>query len=251
MKMKSLLRNLIIPVCLMGILILSAGTASADWTEDWSGDLFAGMNQSSGNTDKGSASVTGSASKEIGKGEFTLSGKLFYSQSNNKMDGQKWEALTKYTLDFGDEDVWFSTYQVMADHDRFADVDYRITPSAGLGYHLAREEDWTWDVDASLGYEITRYRINSANDDETMVAIFHTFAKKKILENAFISEDLSVIPGLESGAGYRVKSESTFSNPLQDNLDLEIKYLVDYDSEPAVGKSSTDKQLVAGVKYKF
>jgi putative salt-induced outer membrane protein len=217
----------------------------------WTGSIFAGYNETSGNTDKGSASVAAEAVKKFDGAEFSLKGNIFYSQSNENMDGQKWDILAKYYFDFGDEGRWFNFYQVLADHDYFADIDYRITPATGIGYHIARTEEWTWDADAGLGYRITRHRINTAADDEAVTAIAHTVMKRKVFDNAFLSEDLTVYPGLESGSGVILRSETAFTNPLSENLDFEIKYIYDYNSEPAAGKKSADKQIIAGIKYKF
>ena len=239
--------NNLTKLLIMAVVMFTATTASAQWKSN----VFVGYNSSSGNTDKGQASLTAKTEKKWDNQKLMGKFYMFYSQSDNRMDGQKWEAVTEYAFDFGEEDKWFNTYKLRVDHDRFADIDYRILPSAGVGYHFAREEDWTWNADASLGYEITEYRSGATNQDDTVAVILGTFLKKKVLENAFISEDLSVIPGLQSNAGVRVKSETAFTNPLSENLDFEIKYLVDYDSEPAAGKTSTDKQIIAGVKYSF
>jgi len=62
---------------------------------------------------------------------------------------------------------------------------------------------------------------------------------------------LTVYPGLESDAGVVLKSETAFNNPVTEDLDLQVKYIVDYDSEPAEGKKKTDTQLITGLNYKF
>lgn len=252
MKKRELLRNIFM---LTGILLsfsMFLSLASAQGAmEGWSGDVFAGYSMASGNTDKSSANLTAQAAKKFEKSVFLLKGNMFYSETNKKMDTQKWDLLAKYTLDFGEADKWFSFYQVLFDHDYFADVNYRVTPAAGIGYHIARSEDWTWDVDAGLGYRITRYRVNKSQDDEVLTAIAHTFMKKKVFTKAFLSEDFTAYPGLKSGSAVVCRSESAFTNPLNEKLDLELKYIVDYNSEPADDKSTTDKQFIAGIKYKF
>ncbi len=217
----------------------------------WSGDVFAGYNLTSGNTDRSSANLSAQAVKQFEKAVFSLKGNMFYSETNKKMDTQKWDGLAKYALDFGEAGKWFSFYQVLLDHDYFADINYRITPAAGIGYHISRSENWTWDVDAGLGYRITRYRVNKAQDDEVLTAIAHTFMKRKIFTKAFLSEDFTAYPGLKSGSAVVCRSETAFVNPLNGNLDLEFKYIVDYNSEPADDKTTTDKQFIAGIKYKF
>jgi putative salt-induced outer membrane protein len=217
----------------------------------WTGELFAGYTYVSGNTDKKAANFAMNLVKKLVKAEFSVKGNMNYSEANNKMDGQTWDGLVKYTHDFGVDDRWFSVYQVLVDHDYFSDVKYRITPSVGVGYHIARSEDFIWDVDAGLGYRITRHRVNTAADDEALTAIAHTFLKKRVFTKASLSEDVTVYPGLKADSGIVLRSETAFSNPLSAKLDLELKYIVDYNSQPATGKSTTDKKFVAGIKYKF
>jgi len=243
-------------ICLTVVALLFSGwLASASYAEEmwegWAGEVFAGYNQSNGNTEKASGSMTAKAVKDFDGAEFTLKSNIFYSESDNSMDGQKWDALAKFSYDFGAENQWFNFYQVFVDHDYFADIDYRVTPSVGIGYHLSRTEEWTWDVDAGLGYRITRHRINEATDDEVATALVHTFMNKRIFTSAFLSEDFTLYPSLESDGGVTLKSETAFTNPISEKLDLEIKYIVDYDYEPAEDKKKTDTQFIAGVKYKF
>lgn len=242
-------RSFFIGFILCGLIVNSAN--ANELLQGWAGDVFVGYNNSNGNTKKASANASAQAVKKIDNKTFTLKGSLSYSETNTNMDTQKWDALAKYAFDFGKDDRWFNFYQVYVDHDYFSDIDYRVTPSSGLGYHIARSEDWSWDVDGGLGYRITRHRVNTSNDDEALTAVAHTFMKKRLLEKAFLSEDLTAYPGLKSDAGVVLRSETAFTNPLSAQLDLELKYIVDYNSEPAAGKKKTDTQFIAGLKYKF
>lgn len=252
MKKRQLLMYMfVIAGIFLSFSIFISGALAESAMEGWSGAVFAGYSLTSGNTDKSSANLTAEALKKFEKTVFSFKGNLFYSETNKKMDTQKWDALVKYALDFGEANKWFSFYQVLLDHDYFSDIKYRVTPAAGLGYHIARSEDWTWDVDAGLGYRITRYRVNTAQNDEILTAIAHTFMKKKVFTKALLSEDFTVYPGLKSGSAVVCRSESAFTNPLNAQMDLEIKYIVDYNSKPADDKTTTDKQFIAGLRYKF
>lgn len=255
------LKNLLITFAISGILLTGLfGSRNSFAAEDvisdeapqkWTGSIFMGYNNTSGNTKKATGSLTAEAVKKFQTSQLTFKGNFLYSETNNKMDGQKWDALGKYSQDFGSDLRLFRFVQLFIDHDYFADIDHRITPSAGLGYHIAREEDWIWDVDGGLAYRITKHRIATDEDDNVLTALLHTFLKKKVLDNAFLSEDLTVYPGLETNSAITLRSESAFTNPISTNLDLELKYIIDFNSQPAADKKSTDKQLVAGVKYKF
>jgi putative salt-induced outer membrane protein YdiY len=247
MRMKNALLLLAV---LVSLSVTSAALAD-ELLEGWTGDVFVGYNKATGNTQKASGNIAAQALKKFEHSQLQLKGNIIYSESNKEMDGQKWDALARYSSDFGADYKWYNFYQVYVDHDYFADIDYRVTPSVGLGYHIATTEDWVWDADAGIGYRITRYRLNTAADDEVLTAIVHTFMKKRVFEKAFLSEDLTVYPGLKSDSGVTVRSETVFSNPLQANLDLEIKYIIDYNSEPAAGMKKTDTQTIVGIKYKF
>jgi putative salt-induced outer membrane protein YdiY len=233
----------------MGLSVAAVGASAAD--EPWKGNVFAGYDQSNGNTKKGAATLSAQAEKKIGVNAILLKGSTTYSTTSGKMDGQKWDALAKYSFDFGQENKWFNFYQLFADHDYFADVNYRMTPSAGIGYHLAASPEWTWDADAGLGYRITRHRVNKAADDEALTALLHTFMKKSVFAKAYVSEDFTAYPGLTSGSGTLLKSETVFTNPLSEKLDLQLKYLVDHDTKAAGGKKKTDTRFIAGLKYSF
>lgn len=232
------------------VLPLSA-VAGGGILTGWQGSVFVGYNQTNGNTNKSAGNLQFEANKKEGKYAYLLKGNMSYSENNNSMDGQKWDALGRFSFDFGEDNKWYNFYQLYIDHDYFADIDYRITPSIGVGYHIANSEDWKWDADAGLGYRIERHRISKDTNDEYLTAIAHTFMKKRVFEKAFISEDLTVYPSLKSGAGTSLRSETVFSNPLTQALDLELKYILDFNTEPAAGKKKSDTQIIAGLKYKF
>jgi putative salt-induced outer membrane protein len=242
---------LITAVVLTAALGWADASCAEEFLDGWNGSIFAGYNHLSGNTDKAAGSINVEATKKFELSEILLKGNVFYSQSDKKMDGQKWDALAKYSYDYGADLQWYNFIQVLADHDYFSDIDYRVTPAVGVGYHIARTEEWTWDADAGLGYRITRHRVNTQADDEAATIVLHTLMRKKIFDNAYISEDLTVYPGLESGSGVLVRSETAFVNPLSANLDFELKYIYDFNSEPAQGMNKADRQIVAGIRYKF
>lgn len=231
--------------------VLTVSVAGAQETEEkWTGNVFAGFNMQSGNTKKTAGNLSAAAARKMESAELSLKANISYSESNKMMDGQKWDALARYALDFGEDNRWYNFYQMYVDHDYFADIDYRLTPSAGLGYHIVRTEDFTWDADAGIGYRITAYRSTSTTDSDP-TALIHTFMKKSIFEKAALSEDLTVYPGLSKNSGVLVRSETAFTNPLTEKFDLQLKYIVDHNTEPGVGKKKTDTQFIAGLNYKF
>lgn len=250
MRVKFFVFGMALVLCLP----LAAVSYAQENGKDWNAAVSLGYNQQTGNTQKAQLNV-GAEYKRLfneEKEEFSAGGNVLYSSSDKKMDTQKWDAFTRYLWKFGEEYRWFNSYQLTVDHDRFADIDYRITPAAGIGYWIVQEsdeKDWTWMVEGLLGYQITNYR-SAQPDEEEAVFIGHTYFDKKLFDNAKISEDFYVIPSLEGG-GTLFKSVTAFTNPLADNLDLEVKYTVDHDTDPAPGIKKTDTLFTVGIKYSF
>jgi putative salt-induced outer membrane protein YdiY len=237
-------------LALAGFVAVSLTAFAEESVVGWSGDVFLGYNKSGGNTNKSTGNLSAQALKKFEHEQILFKGNTFYSEANRKMDGQKWDLLNKYSLDFGSGYKWYSFFQVLAEHDFFADIDKRITPALGAGYHIAAGDSWIWDADAGLGYRVTDYRTPAIKTGKSLTALAHTFMKKKIFAKAFVSEDVTAYPGLKSGSGLTLRSETVFANPLQSNLDLEIKYIVDYNSKPG-DKKKSDTQVVVGIKYRF
>jgi len=231
------------------VMLFCASTTFVLADDEWKREISLGYNQSSGNTDNAQLSLVGSISKNTDEYEFLSSIDIYYSSTNDAMDSQKWVGLARYAFNFGEEELWFNSYQVQVDHDYFADIDYRLLPSVGIGYWLFKEEGFKWSLEGSVGYQITKYR-SSTPDQEESTFIARTFIEKQVFENASLSEDLSIIPSLEGGST-RIKSETAFTNPINESMDFSVKYIVDHDSQPAEGKKKTDTRVITAVKYSF
>lgn len=212
-------------------------------------EISAGYNQSRGNTDSSEFSFTAKVTRIMTDSELTTGGEVYYSSSESHMDSQKWHGLARYARDFGGGKKWFNSCQVMVSHDRFADIDHRIIPSAGLGYWIFRDKDFKLSVEDSLGHEFTRYRGNKP-DDKEFISMFRTYLEKKVFDEARFSQDFSIIPSLEGG-GVRISSVSEFSNPLAKGLDMSVRFIAEHDSEPSEGVKKTDTRIITALKYAF
>lgn len=233
-----------------GSVFAQSDGTQADTAQEkkWEGKLTLGFNKANGNTNKTTFSSGAEIKRLLKDKELTFGGEALYSSSEDKMDAQKWMARTRYAYDFGKNKRWFNSYQFSVEHDKFADINYRLLPQAGVGYWLSKTDDLKASLEGSLGYQITDY--NNGEDTEEAVAIVRAFVDKRLIEKSRISEDFSVIPSLE-GNGMRIKSITTFTNPISDQLDFLVKYTVDHNTEPPVDTKKTDTLLLAGITYTF
>ncbi|HDZ77192.1 MAG TPA: DUF481 domain-containing protein [Candidatus Omnitrophica bacterium] len=216
----------------------------------WEGSISFGSGKSSGNTQNSQVSFGGSLNRKTNHDEFTLKGNSFYSSSNKKMDSQRWGGLARYAFSFGGQTKWYNFYKIEADHDRFANIDYRLTPAAGLGYWFSDQEDFKAMVEAGLGVEYTKFR-DASDDSNELIIIPRAFLERKLMGNSRVFQDIILYPSLEDTQSYRLRAETKFSNPINDKLSFNLSFIDDYDSSPSRNTKKNDTRFVSALTYAF
>ncbi|MGD9015608.1 MAG: DUF481 domain-containing protein [Candidatus Omnitrophota bacterium] len=216
----------------------------------WQRKLSIGYSKNSGNTESSRVNIGLDANKKTDNDETTFKGNINYSSTNKKMDSQKWYAMGRYAYSFGKEKRWYNFYRLEADHDRFANINYRIIPSIGTGYWLSDEPDWKVMAETGLGLEHTDYRDNTKDSNE-VVLIPRAFFEKKLFAESRISQDLTLYPSLSDAGEFRLHSETKFTNPIDDKLSLSISLIDDYNANSPSGTKKNDMQIISALDYSF
>jgi len=108
----------------------------------WTREISAGYTRASGNTESSSASADLRLKRKTERNEFTARAEGYYGSSDKKMDTQRYLGMLRYALSFGRNLKWYRFYKFEADHDRFANIDYRLVPSLGYGFWFSDTPDW-------------------------------------------------------------------------------------------------------------
>ncbi|MHC4124635.1 MAG: DUF481 domain-containing protein [Planctomycetota bacterium] len=217
----------------------------------WGRKISVGYNKSSGNTDSSRLISSFLINRNrVHIDEITLEGDIYYSSSDEKMDAQKWNGSGRYAFSFGSQEKWYSFYKIGAGHDRFANIDYRVLPSLGLGYWFFDTASVKAMAEAAIGYEHTDYRDSTDNDNET-VLVPRVFLEKVIFGDTRIRQDVFFYPAVSDFSDYRLHSETVFSNPLDDRLSLDVSLIEDYNSEPSTNVKKNDIRLLTSLTYSF
>lgn len=215
----------------------------------WSKEVAVSYSRSTGNTEKAQSALSAQFIRKTDENELTLKGESSYSSTDKKMDSQKWNAMTRYAYSFLDK-KWYHFYKLEADHDRFANINYRLIPSTGLGYWFSDTDDWKAMTEGALGLEHTDYRDNTKDSDEA-IFIGRGYLEKKIFRDSRIIEDAYIYPSLSETGEYRLHSETSFVNPINDTLSLKLSLTVDYDSDPPTNTKKTDTRFTTALQYSF
>ena len=216
----------------------------------WKKEVSIGYNKITGNSESSALNANLFANRKTDKNEFTVKASYNYGSTNRKMDTQKWYGMLRYAYSFGNFKKWYHFYRLEADHDRFANIDYRIIPSSGLGYWFSDTDDWKAMLECGIGFGHTNYRDNTKSKNEAML-IPRAFFEKSLWGESKISEDITLYPSLEDFGEYRLHSETAFINPINDKLSLKFSLIEDYNSYPAQGTKKNDLSLISSLVYSF
>lgn len=216
----------------------------------WQREISMGYSNISGNTESSQLSMGIRGNRKTDDDEITFKGNIYYSSSNQKMNSQKWYGMGRYAYNFKENKKWYNFYKLEIDHDRFVNIDYRATPSVGLGYWFSDEPDLRAMVEVGLGVEHTDFRDNAKDSDE-ITLIPRAFFEKRLFNESRISEDLTLYPYLSDAGEFRLHSETKLINPINEKLSLSLSLIDDYNSNPAKNTKKNDIQIISALNYSF
>jgi len=217
----------------------------------WQREVSLGCNKTTGNTRDNQISgsfLISRNNKHVD--EWTLGGSLYYSSTNRKMDNQKWYGMGRYAFSFGKSKQWYGFFRGEGDHDRFADIDYRLVPATGVGYWLYDLPEIKLMAEVGAGLDHTVYKSRIKDRDE-WVFTPRLFLEKKLFSSSKITQNLYWYPTFEDYNDYRLRSDTSLDVALNKKLSLRLSLIDDYNSTPPKDTKKNDLRLISSLIYTF
>jgi len=226
--------------------------ADAEEAEEavWERKITAGYTISRGNTENQQLVANAIIRRTTDNDEFTLKGDLYYSAADKETEAEKWSGMGRYDWKFDPDKRWFNFYQLQAERDRFAEVNYRLIPGVGLGYWFFDREDMRFKAEVAVGLEHTDYR-DGTEDTSEMVLIPKAYFERNLFVNSKLIQDVTLYPSLTDTGDYRLHSETTLENPLSDKLSVNFTLINDYNSDPPENARTNDTRFISSLSYSF
>jgi len=215
----------------------------------WQKEISIGFNKLSGNTKNSQFLMSLYTNRKTDYNEFSTKGNIFYSSTNKKIDTQKWNGMIRYAFSFWKRQ-WYNFYKLESDHDRFANINYRIIPSIGIGYWFSDISDWKAMTEVGIGLEHTNFRGDTKDSNEA-VLIPRAFFEKGLFGKSRISQDIIFYPSLTESGEYRLYSETAFINPINEKFSLRFSFIDDYNLNPTKDTKKNDTRLISSLSYSF
>ncbi|MDP3920323.1 MAG: DUF481 domain-containing protein [Candidatus Omnitrophota bacterium] len=214
-------------------------------------EIEAGYSQTSGNTKTRDISGRIFVNRKVEKkNEITAEAKSIYAGRDRKMITQKHYAMARYAYSFGESKKWYNFYKTEGAHDRFANIDYRVIPSTGLGYWFSDADSFKALTEVGVGFAHTKFRDDTEDKDE-LVLVPRLYLEKRLIGESRVSQDIFAYPEITDFGAFRLHSETRLDNPINDYLKLRLSLIDDYNTDPGDDVRRNDLRLESSVAVSF
>ena len=241
----------------LAIAAASPGHAQVTQKPDgqWRSLFTAGASVATGNTDAKSASLGADVIKLTAPDKWAINGAAQYARSKGATTANRIGGSTIYSSDFTPQ--WFGFGELDLLHDLPSDLSLRTTVGSGIGYHVVKRPDQSFDLSAGLAYTMDRYRHPQVIHDETRSRYDHAElllaeeSNNKVSDTTTFKQKLTVYPNLRDTGDVRTVFDAGLSVAMTKQLALTATLSHRYDSRPGEGLGRNDTLFVTGVSLRF
>ncbi len=220
----------------------------------WTGFITAGAVLTRGNSYTDSVATAVEASRRGEDDRMTLAGDYAYGRQKDTSTGEQftsidmWNALAKYDYYFSKD--WYGYTGVKATHDRVADLELRLMPSAGVGYQWIESSRTNISTEVGGNWVYEEYS-NPTRTNEYFAARFAYHVDHKINDTVSFIHNFEFLPDVSDPANHLINSDAGIRTKLTDRFFAEFKISLNYNSMPPDTKENTDVRYMASLGYTF
>lgn len=239
-------------ICL-GLAMTTAAVAQTVPKPDgaWRGSLGASFSSASGNNESASVSLNADAVRQTDRDKWVYYVQSLYSRRSvdgvNQLTAGLFRTGGRYDHDISEWTYGFGGLEV--EKNKLADLQWRVSPSAGLGYHVTKTESFTFDVFG--GYSYNREELYSGPSRSFDEGLLGEETTHKFTETTSFRQRLSGYPNLTDSGEYRLVFDASFLAPLVERWNLTVNLSARYQSNPPPGVQNDDTLLFTGLQYRW
>lgn len=218
----------------------------------WTGSVKAMGMIARGNTYSDNLGIAIDAMRRTEQDRITGEARYLYGQTKDQSTGDKttntdnWFAFGKYDYFFNKKLYAFGAARI--EKDRVAGIDFRFTPSAGVGYQWVEKPDFNFSTEAGIAWVYEELDDGTENDYVAVRLAYHL--DKKLNDSVKAFHNLEFVPGLEDGE-FTVVADAGIRADITKELFTEFKVEWKHDSEPAEGSLKNDVRYLMSVGWTF
>lgn len=219
----------------------------------WTGSITANLAITRGNSETTTAALNADASRRTDIDRITLGAGYLFSRQEDPDTGDDtttadaWFGSGKY--DYFVSPKWYLFAEARVERDEIADLNLRLTPSAGVGYQWVEREDFKFSTEAGVAWVFEDYETGDSEDH--MALRFGYKLTKDLNDKVSLFHTLTYFPSLESLSDFNLSADAGVRADLTSQFFTELKLEWQHDSTPAEGNTHNDLRFLGGVGWKF
>jgi putative salt-induced outer membrane protein YdiY len=220
----------------------------------WTGNFSAGITATSGNTSTEAVSASFSAARRSDKDRTTVSADYGKGKQEDPATGTEsttedwWRAKGQY--DYFVSPKFFAFINGSYEKDAVADLDRRVVVGGGGGYQWLESERTNFST--SLGLASLYEKFDGASDSNSELSLQAGYnLDHQLSKNVKFIHDLTYFPALDKFSDYYLTTTAELRASVTETIFANFKTIFNYDTSPALGRSSTDVKYLLGVGMTF
>lgn len=243
----------------LALALGAAGVAQAQPTVKPDGQFRAvlglGASLASGNTDANNVSFTADGVRATGTDKTTLYAVASYASNDGQTTAEQFRLGGRQDHDLSA--AYFAFGGLDLEQNKFTNLKLRGQLNGGLGWHVIKSPQTTFDVFGGVGYTSDKYY--SAMLIDGAVRGSYDYANlllgeestHKLTESTSAKQRLIVAPNISNRGEYRANWDGGVAVAINKTMNLTVGLAVAYNSEPGPGRKTTDTLFTTGISVKF
>ena len=217
--------------------------------------LGLGASMASGNTKATNLSLNADAVRATEQNKLSLYGNLQYARSSGTTTADQLRLGARY--DHNLSASLFAFGGLDFERNKFANLSLRSQLSGGLGWHLIKTPDTSFDLFGGLGYVSDKYKTamlidGGSRDSYSYVSLLlGEESTHKLSDSTSFKQRLTVVPNLKNSGEFRANWDAGLAVAMSKTMNLNVGFSAAHNSEPGPTRKSTDTLLTTGVSVKF
>jgi putative salt-induced outer membrane protein YdiY len=214
---------------------------------EWHGGFNLAARSSDGNTHTTSGLLTLDAMRESEQDRMSLKAVFKYGKTKDVITERNGYGIGKYEYFISDRMYAFGALELLT--DRFKDLRYRTTVSAGLGYIFIKEAPT--DLWADIGPAYIHNDFIDGEDESHAAARIGAHFRQVLPLSLELVDDFWITPNLEEGDDWQARNDLSVTAGLGVGWSFKTGVITDYDNDPPDGVRKHDNTYYVGLGYRF
>jgi putative salt-induced outer membrane protein YdiY len=217
--------------------------------EGWTGGGSFGFALARGNSQTTNLALGFDATRKTAKDAWVVDAASVYSSDANlnATTANSFQGLIRY--DHNLTKRLFAYAAFAGGYDALQNLNYRITPNGGLGFHAIASNRTTLDLLGGFGYTRESYTTGLTNN--LLTATLGDEFAFKLTKSTSVVQNLYYLPALNDTSIYHITGNFGIATKINGWLTSNLNFNDRYNSAPVLGNKNNDILFTAGVGFTF